>query len=98
MNVAKSNHSVLALTESLQLNMESIRKFAERIDNNFAQKFNYLKHFHEDGNLTDIHRVEDLKKPMDRMKYARLLEEFKVERYENQWSQVIDKHLDYAHI
>ena len=37
----------MAMTEELQLNMEPIREFSERIDAHIALKFNYLKHFRE---------------------------------------------------
>ena len=51
----------MAMTEELQLNMEPIREFSERVDAQFALKYNYLRHFRDMGQIAPVaHRVEDL--------------------------------------
>ena len=59
-NFTKSNHCVLGMTENLELNMEPIRKFSERVDHHFAAKYNYLRHFRDEGLIDEAHRVADL--------------------------------------
>ena len=49
------------MNEGLVLKMEPIRDFGERIDTHHVKKFNYLKHFREQGRIPPIAtRVNDL--------------------------------------
>ena len=86
------------MTEELGLQMESIREFGERVDARHSQKFNYLRHFREQGRIPPTAtRVDDLDKSMQST-YRGLLEEYKRERYEHNWQSVIKRHLDYENI
>jgi len=60
-HVQSKNHCVLAMTEELDLKMEPISQFSERVDDYFAQNFNFLKYFKDKGQIQpSVLRVKDL--------------------------------------
>ena len=70
----------MAGTEELELKMEPIRNFCERIDGQFLKQMNFLKYFKNMGMINSVSRVRDLAdKQLE--KYNKLVEEYKHDRY-----------------
>ena len=96
--MASPNYCVVALTEELSFQMEPIRSFNEKLDANHLKRFKFLRYFYEMGLMAPTaHRVADLMKK-ERAEYENLLEQYKVDRYERNWEDVLKANLDYHEI
>eukprot|EP00353_Schmidingerella_taraikaensis_P011236 CAMPEP_0185589644 /NCGR_PEP_ID=MMETSP0434-20130131/57847_1 /TAXON_ID=626734 ORGANISM="Favella taraikaensis, Strain Fe Narragansett Bay" /NCGR_SAMPLE_ID=MMETSP0434 /ASSEMBLY_ACC=CAM_ASM_000379 /LENGTH=73 /DNA_ID=CAMNT_0028213237 /DNA_START=97 /DNA_END=318 /DNA_ORIENTATION=- len=73
------------MTESLDLQMESVREFCQRVDRYNIKSFNFLQYFKELGIIdSQATRLRELT-PEERANYDRLYEEEMIDRYESNW-------------
>ena len=88
---------MLGGTEELELNMEPIRDFCERIDASYISKFDFLAYFKDMGMIDSVARVKDLS-DIKMVRYDRLVEEYKIDRFEVNWEEVLRSNMDYDNI
>ena len=51
---------MMACSEEIELKMEPIRNFCERIDEHFLKQMNFLKYFKHMGLISNVPKVRDL--------------------------------------